>query len=158
MTTDMELKLAAFLEALEGLVGRLKAKGVPWHYGAQISKLERNLETIRRTRDMDLDLIDPDDRELHRWLKADQIAKSFTDSLIRLQTGPLRDPDIAAAAEEMDPFGRELVRYAQALAPEWTDENMEPLAPDWGRDEAPDGSWPAGDNPDHDDLDLGRKD
>lgn len=159
MREDLRIRAEAAVQALGPLVDR-HAEGVPWHYEAQISKLRRDVEDAERAlypmRSLVMDEdgtirekeMDPQTRAEMEWTLADRLFRALRDAVHRLRNGPIVKPDVAAAAEELVPLVRDLEAEVERLLPAWYREERD----------GPDGSWPAGINPTHDDLDLGRKD
>lgn len=142
MKEDLRIKVAAARDSLGALVD-CHVEGVPWEYGAQVKKLRRDLADL----DFALTTFPPLDPEAE-WEQARGIFRAMGDAVTRLRTGPIVKAKVAAAAEELAPLLRELEAEVERLAPAWYLEERD----------GPDGSWPAGENPTHDDLDLGRKD
>jgi len=125
------------------------------------------------------EVVIPWDEGEQEWLifqRHGQIVALLDGLVKRLQNSPIARPDIGTAATELEPLITDLNAEGFVLEPEWhrlereAGTSQDPLGPPWGfagvyhvdpgcpGEDAPDGTWPAGINPDPDDLDLGRKD
>ena len=173
MIKALQKRIEAARVALVALADR-QAVDVPWHYGIQVTKLQKDLAALDTALAEDPQwavLLDPealkDDQEVViPWKPGEQeeliflhhgkIVAILVGIVNRLEHGPIARPDIGAeAAAILDPMIPDLNAEGFRLEPEeYRIERLRGSAPS----PAPTvEGWPMGDNPDMDDLDLGRK-
>jgi hypothetical protein len=180
MKEALEIRTKAALVALAALV-EAQDTDVPWHYGIQTKRLRRDLDALADALEhdpanavrLDPEILeatgeevvipwDPGQVEDLIFDRHGKIVAALSGLVARLRYGPIAKPEIASAAAELAPLIADLNAEGFALEPGWHREIRETgedvLGPPWGRhqkDAADD--WPQGDNPTHDDLDLGRR-